>query len=124
MTVEKRQFKRFERKVPAKLEHVGTDAISNAATHYLMTKDICAGGTYLATTQPLPEGTEVLVEIALPMEGNLNFETDNHCFVKVKGHIVRSEADGMAVSFQKNFQIEFRELPPYLSKTFSSNFFA
>ncbi len=118
---EKRQFKRFERKVPAKLELLGQAAEADHKAHYLMTKDICAGGTYLNTNQPLSEGTEVLVEIALPMENSLDFDSDNHCFVKVKGSVLRAETSGMAISFQKNFQIEFRELPPYVTNTISSN---
>jgi hypothetical protein len=118
---EKRNFKRFDRKVPAKLQSLGTDLEKNNKIHYLMTKDICAGGTYIMAKHPLPEGTEVLVEIALPIENSLNFDTDNHCLVKVKGHVLRSESAGMAVSFQKNFQIEFRELPPFLLDTPSSN---
>ena len=118
---EKRNFKRFDRKVPAKLQLFDSDAENINKTHYLMTKNICAGGAFLVTNQTFPEGTEILAEIALPMENNLNFDTDNHCFVKVKGLVLRKESTGIAISFQKNFQIEFRELPPYLMDTISSD---
>lgn len=117
---EKRSHKRFERKVPAKLQLLDMD-LENHKTQYLLTRDICAGGAFITTNQPLPEGTAVLVEIALPIENSPHFETDNHCFVKVKGHVLRSESAGMAVCFQKNFQIEFRELPSYVYSAVANN---
>jgi len=121
MNQEKRNFTRFQRQVPAQLQALNISTEQNDKTHYLMTKDLCAGGAFLMTKNPLDTGTEVLVEIALPMENGLSFDTDNHCFIKVKGSVVRAESTGMALSFQKNFKIEFRELPPYLLNTISKN---
>ncbi len=118
---DKRNFKRFDRKVPAKLQVFGMETESDSKTHYLMTKDICAGGAFLLTNQAVAPGSEVLAEIALPMDNNLNYESDNHCFVKVRGYVLRTDTAGIAISFQKSFQIEFRELPPYLLNTMSRN---
>jgi Tfp pilus assembly protein PilZ len=118
---EKRNFKRFDRNVPAKLQILNLPPEDNKKTHYFMTKDICAGGVFLTTKQPFTEGSEVMVEVVLPMKDNLNFNTDNHCLIKVKGIVLRADSTGIAISFLKNFQIEFKELPPYLLNTITSN---
>ena len=117
---EKRNFKRFDRKVPTKLQILGLPPEESEKTHYFMTRDICAGGVFLATKQPFTEGTEVMIEVVLPMEESLSFNAENHCFIKVKGLVSRVDPTGIAVAFQKNFQIEFREHPSYFDK-FSSN---
>ena len=120
MMEEKRNFKRFVRKVPTKLQILNLPSENNKKTHYFMTKDICAGGAFLMTKQPFTIGTEVMIEVVLPMEDNLNFNTENHCLIKVKGLVLRADSTGIAISFHKNFQIEFREFPSYFD-TFSSN---
>jgi len=117
---EKRSFKRFERKVPARLQSLEMD-IENSKAQYLFTRDICAGGAFISTNNPLPPGTSVLVEIALPIENSLHFESENHCFVKVQGHVLRCEPAGMAISFQKNYHIEFKELPAYVYNAVTTN---
>jgi hypothetical protein len=106
---EKRIFKRFDRSLPAKLQVVSPDSTINEKTHYLMTKNICAGGIFLDTKESFFQGSDVIIEIALPVDIN----PKDHCFIKVKGYILRTEQSGIALSFKKDFQIDFGELPEH-----------
>ena len=108
---EKRNFIRFDREVPAKFQ---LKALEDESVHYVRTKNICAGGAFLETNQIFSEGSEMFVEIVLPMENKSCFNSNNHCFVKLKGNVVRSEPAGIALSFHKEFQIDFGELPQHL----------
>lgn len=121
---ERRNYIRYDRNVPAKLLVLDFDSKQDEKNHFLMTKDLCAGGAFLETNQPFQEGSDVVVEIALPVENNVSFDSNNHCFVKMKGSIVRTDATGIALSFNKEFQIEFGELPTYfLDKPIYRNYF-
>ena len=118
---EKRNFTRFDRNVSIKLQIIESSAEYEVAPHYLLTKNICAGGIFIDTEKPMPKGTDVILEIALPSNNSIN-ETDlkNHCFVKVRGTVVRTETTGIALCFKKDFQIEFGNMPEYISSNIHS----
>ncbi len=105
---EKRKFKRFKRNISTALQVLdpNLDRAKNK-THHFMISDICAGGAFLTTTQPFAEGTKVITEISLPMRSDLAFNMDEHCIIKAKGVVVRADIAGIALSFQKDFKVEF-----------------
>jgi hypothetical protein len=66
-----------------------------------VTGNISAGGAFFPTREPLPEGITVLIALALKRESGLGKASKVH----VKGRVLRSQPDGMAVLFEKRVQI-------------------
>ena len=69
------------------------DAVSQ--TLELVTENICAGGAFFLTHNPLPVGLKVLLEIVLKRQSGQGNPTK----LKLKGKVVRTQPDGMAVMF-------------------------
>ena len=102
---EKRRLERFELRVPAKVEVVTSDR--DRETLDLFTSDICSGGAFFHTTEPLPEGTEVKIDLVIPLEEIKKLRDDpSHAYIKIAGTVLRSESAGMAVCFKKNYKIQ------------------
>ncbi|MFC1891882.1 PilZ domain-containing protein [Thermodesulfobacteriota bacterium] len=99
---DKRNFERFDLEVPAKVGIKGADQKEVEVS--LLTKDICAGGAYMETKEPLPAGTRVKVDFVISIE-KLKEMLDSHCRVVVEGEVVRTDENGIAVRFEDNYQI-------------------
>ncbi len=110
---EKRNCTRFARSVPVKLKVLNMVSEKTYTSHYYMTRNICAEGAFIISKQHIPEGTEIIAEIGFPMAKTFYFFSGDHCFVKVKGSVLRCESTGMAICFQKNCNVEFVGLPTY-----------
>ena len=67
----------------------------------LMTKDISSGGAFFPTSEPLPEGLAVHVELTLKRQSGLGKASKVH----LNGWVIRSRPDGMAVIFGKQIQM-------------------
>jgi hypothetical protein len=103
-TEEKRTLERFDLKIPAKIECVLGD--DDQQTLDLMTSDICAGGAFFHTEAPLPLGTEVKIDLVLPLRKLKQLTADaDHAFIKVSGKVLRSGPRGMAICFDKGYEI-------------------
>ena len=101
---EKRRLERFDLKIPARLECLLGD--EEGETLDLLTSDICAGGAFFHTDEPLPEGTQVKIDLVLPLEKIKKLAADcDHAFIKVTGTVLRAEAKGMAICFDKGYEI-------------------
>lgn len=106
--IEKRKLERFDLCMPAKIEPVGMEDVFEAFD--LATCDICAGGAFFKTTQPLPEGTSVNVQMHLPLQRlRVLRESTRQVFLLIQGTVLRCHKDGMAVRFSKDY--EFRHQP-------------
>ena len=104
-TGEKRRLERYELRIPAKIEVVTSD--QGRETLDLFTSDICAGGAFFHTDQPLPEGTDVKIDLVLSLEEIKKLREDtSHAYIKIKGKVIRSESAGMAVCFNRNYKIQ------------------
>ena len=102
---EKRRLERFELRIPAKVEVITSD--QDRETLDLFTSDICSGGAFFHTDQPLPEGTDVKIDLVLPLEEIKKLREDSsHAYIKITGTVLRSESAGMAVCFKKNYKIQ------------------
>ena len=66
-----------------------------------MTGNISANGAFFPTREPLPEGLTVLVELTLKRESGVGKASKVH----LKGRVLRSQPDGMAVLFEKRVQM-------------------
>ena len=99
---EQREFERFDLELPARAE-VETPG-RKMAPFSLKTSDISAGGAFFHTAQPFSEGTKVQLNLILVVE-KLKKLTGSQCNIKVMGTVVRSEEDGMAIRFQRDYDI-------------------
>ena len=99
-----RKVERFDLELPATIELLDEDR--EEKVYNLLTKNVCSGGAYFHTSQPLPEGTQVKIDLVLPLE-KLKKLQKNHkqAYIKVTGKVLRSELEGMAICFDKDFQI-------------------
>jgi hypothetical protein len=101
---EKRKLERFDLRLPAKIEPVRENDEGEILT--LMTSDICAGGAFFHTSAPLPEGTEVRIDLVLPLLKLKEVAEDyDHAYIKVIGKVLRAEPRGMAICFNKGYKI-------------------
>ncbi|MDP2647341.1 MAG: PilZ domain-containing protein [Desulfobacterales bacterium] len=98
----KRKVDRFELQVPAKLSV--TKKSGDKEYHELITKDICSGGAYFNTDQPIPVGTEVSIDLVLPLE-ELKKLKGKTAIIKASGAVIRIDQNGMAISFSKGIKI-------------------
>jgi len=100
----KRKLERFDLQVPAKIEVVKRDREKGMLD--LLTSNISSGGAFLHTTQPFPQGTEVKIDLVLPLEKLKKLENGvQQAYIKVKGTVLRTESTGMAISFDEDYQI-------------------
>jgi len=74
----------------------------------LQTENICSGGAFFHTPNPLPKGTQVKIGIRLNFSWLRNIEK-RRPLVKVKGSVLRSEPARMAIRFDRGYEIT---LPP------------
>ena len=104
---ERRKLERFNLQLPAKIESIASDGeMNNREISNIMTMDICSGGAFFQTTAPLPEGTEVKIDLILPLDNQEKIKDDfKHVFIAVTGTVLRSEQKGMAVCFNRHYQI-------------------
>ena len=102
---EKRRLERFDLELPTTIELLTSDQEKSLLN--LLTTNICSGGAYFHTTQPLPNGTQVKIDLVLPLD-KLRKLKDEHkqAYIKVTGTVLRSESEGMAIFFDENYQIE------------------
>jgi hypothetical protein len=101
---EKRTLERFDLKIPAKIEIGNSDHEEKIID--LMTKDICSGGAFFHTPQPLPIGTNVKIDLILPLERLKKLNNDcTQAYIKVTGTVLRSESSGMAIHFHEDYHI-------------------
>jgi c-di-GMP-binding flagellar brake protein YcgR len=100
---ERRKLERFRIEIPAKIEVTRTD--HEEMQHVLFTKDISSGGAYFRTEKPLSVGTEVRVDLVLPLDKLKKFLSDREkVTVNVTGKVLRSEPHGMAIGFSENYK--------------------
>jgi len=100
--IEHRKLERFPLHYDASLL-VSKDT-QDLAVLQLQTENICAGGAYLKSGNPLPIGTNVDIEFLMPL-GELMNMPNKETYVKVAGTIIRSSEDGIAIVFEEGFQI-------------------
>jgi len=104
---ERRKLERFSLRIPARIE-ITTSPLAERAVCTLWTKDICSGGAFFTTPEPLPAGTQVKIELTLHFEGLKNL-TSNETRVNLSGTVVRPSSAGMAVRFNNGFQMTSRK---------------
>ena len=98
----KRKLERFPLKLPARIFVDGGEG--EAALLDAVTSDISAGGAFFYTDTPLPVGTEMNVDLILPLDELKKIE-GKRANIKVKGAVIRTGKKGMAIIFDKKYRI-------------------
>ena len=101
--IEKRKLERFNLETPVT---VSITAVGAQKKLDMTTRDVCSGGAYFRTEQSVPIGTEMQINLVLPLE---KFKTlPDHCekvLVKLSGKVLRIESDGIGVCFDETYDI-------------------
>jgi hypothetical protein len=106
---ERRGVERFDLQIPAKVRVVAPDMSSDELE--LTTSNVCCGGAFFHTSSPLPEGTDVQIDLILNLDNLKAIKDDvNHVYIELKGTVVRSESEGMSICFDERY--EFRPIKP------------
>ena len=99
-----RKLERFPLKTPAKI--IPIDSGRDKSAFDLMTSDVCAGGAFFHTSHSLPEGTQVKVDVVLPLDRlEILKDSSKRVHLRINGRVLRSEADGFAVCFHEDYEI-------------------
>ena len=99
---DKRLMERFDLNLPAYVT-LGKEE-SDKKTFEFETLDVCAGGAFFKTDKEFPVGAEVDVDLVLPLD-ELKKIPGNKVLVKVSGSVIRKDSNGLAVSFDKKYEI-------------------
>ena len=106
---ERRKLERFDLKISATIESMTSDQEKRLLN--LLTSNICSGGAFFHTTQPLPEGSQVKIDLVLPLDNLKQLKDDcKQAYIMVTGRVLRSESEGMAILFDKNYLIRSGEV--------------
>jgi hypothetical protein len=100
---ERRKLERFDFEVPARIEGLISEQGNESCD--LSTSNICAGGAFFRTSDPLPQGTKVKMNLVLPLDRIRELVGHDRVNVKVEGTVLRSGPSGMAVAFNQDYQI-------------------
>jgi len=101
---DKRRLERFDLKMPATIQSMTSDQEKRLLD--LLTSNISSGGAFFHTTQPLPEGARVNIDLVLPLDNLKKLKDDcKQAYIKVTGRVLRCESEGMAILFDKDYQL-------------------
>lgn len=95
-------MERFSLELPALLSM--TDAAGKPKAFEVKTKDICSGGAFFVTDKVMPIGTDVKMDLIFSLKKVDQFK-DKKTHIDVSGAVVRAEKQGVAVCFDKNYNI-------------------
>lgn len=100
----KRKMERFDLNLAALLTRKDSMSPGGTIPTTFRTKNICSGGAFFVTDNPLQKGAKIDISFHLALYGgNKTDERQSH--VRVAGSVIRVEPDGMAVAFDDDFQI-------------------
>lgn len=101
--MEHRKRDRYALDVPVKLSAIAENNADILDAHLV---NISSGGVYLESQQRFPEGRQVNLELRLPVNRLLEMIGEQKkVLVRVNGRVVRSEESGMAIQFNKDYEI-------------------
>ena len=100
----KRDMERFNLSVPAVITLMDAKDPNQKTLTELRTKNICAGGAFVITTDPLKLGMQVDIDLRLAFFTG-DTERERRSNIHVSGSIIRIEPGGMAIKFNEKYQI-------------------
>jgi len=99
--IDRRKLERFSLEIPA-YTRIGNN--DNYQSYKLITKNICSGGAFLYIDHMIPVGTEVDIDLVIPISQLKNIDAHN-VLIQVNGSVIRNEIDGIAICFENNYKI-------------------
>ena len=99
---EQRDCERFQLSLSARVEVISSTGEGEYEMLSLLTRDICSGGAFFNTLQPLSKGTRLKIALVLGTEKPKR-RSERYSYVTVKGTVLRAEPAGMAVSFDEGY---------------------
>ena len=104
-TMERRDVERFDLSIPAKIESM--TPTREEETMNLLTSDVCSGGAFFHTSQPLREGVQVKVSLVLSFDKLEGLKDEwKQALIKVNGRVLRCESSGMVICFDSDYEIQ------------------
>lgn len=99
--IEMRRMKRFDLEIPAFMRVANGQEDESME---LTTSDVCSGGALFHTRQSMPVGTEVEVDLLLPVRQLDKIDTGK-VILEIAGSVIRADEKSMAVRFGKKYKI-------------------
>jgi len=99
---ERRKLERFKLQLLANISVRGKD--KDIKSIKLLTQDVCSGGAFFKTPNPLSVGTKVDLDLIIKID-RLKDITGNSALVNLTGTIIRTHREGMAICFDEDFKI-------------------
>lgn len=101
---ERRKLERFELSAPARVMIQSETGLKEELA--LTTKDVSSGGAFLFSSQPLTEGASVKMELLISLDMLRRLAGEKRAArIKVKGKVIRVDAEGIAVRFDSSYKI-------------------
>ena len=100
--IEKRKVQRFDLELEAFVSMPGETSQTDMGN--LVTRDVSMSGVYLLTDSPLPVGSKVNVDMILTLGGRKK-QNAQQAWIKASGKVLRTDNQGMAVSFDDQSRI-------------------
>jgi len=101
--IDERKLERFTLELVASISVSGKEGEEKDLK--FNTSDISSGGAFFNTEKPLPVGTEIKLDMVLPLD-KLKKLKGKQAKIEVSGAVVRIDQEGMAISFKKDYQIK------------------
>ena len=99
---ERREMERFP--LDIEIYQMSCNGSAESVSADFQVENICAGGAYINTDSPFPLGTDVKLNIKLPFD-KFKELGGRSSRIDVAGSVVRADTHGMAVCFDKKFNI-------------------
>ena len=99
---ERRQYERFMFALPVRIETMMT---GRKKVLDLATRDISVSGTFIATLTSFPERTRFILDFTIPSD-RIKVLKNAKILRGYTGSMVRSTPHGIAINFDREYQIE------------------
>ena len=105
---ERRSLERFRLEVPARIRIVQTPSkpYTDAVETDGLTRDISSGGAFIKDGQSFPLGTEITIQLKLPLEKFKSLENVKDVRINISGKVIRTESGGFGVCFGDQYEIK------------------
>lgn len=103
---DRRRAVRYDIGIPAEVRY-GSDV--GEETLAVTTRDVSSGGAFFFADRAVPIGTGLEVRLKLPRAGDTATTGLYRAVIDVSGQVVRAEARGLAVCFDKTYRISTSE---------------
>ena len=100
--ISRRKMERFDLELTTYLSMV--DKREKKKSFEFMTSNICAGGAFFKTNEPLSVGANVKLAIILPL-GKFKNVKHQASHIDISGSVIRTDYQGMAICFDKHCRI-------------------